>query len=183
MIRVDRYGGSPRGSRSRAHRGGPEDQRNTVWKVRQHCRWPGAGVPDVVRDISAVSIAATPAGALEVELTVAGAHSERGRASCPDPARTPQNCVTRGSARRSDAPLEALRRTRWSWPNRCVDFNPPEQAVHPKLTPRRWLRKFAGLLVTHGEPGTTTLVNRSPIFPARFSTSQECGRSHARASW
>jgi hypothetical protein len=50
-----------------------------------------------------------------------------------------------------------------------------EQAAHPNSGPRRRPHKLPGFVVTPGDFASTTHVNRSPIFPARFRHSCDGG--------
>ena len=47
-----------------------------------------------------------------------------------------------------------------------------EQAAHTKSVPRRRCHELLGFFVTHGDFGTTTHLNCSPIIPARFSRTE-----------
>jgi hypothetical protein len=47
-----------------------------------------------------------------------------------------------------------------------------EQAAHPKSGPRRRPRELPGSVVTQRDFGRTTHINCSPIFPARFKTTE-----------
>ena len=60
--------------------------------------------------------------------------------------------------------------TRRRWHNQRDRLSPAaEQAAHPKSGPRRRPHELSGSLVSEGHSGGSTHVNRSPIFPARFT--------------
>jgi hypothetical protein len=58
--------------------------------------------------------------------------------------------------------------TRRPSPNHAPTGPAAEQAAHPKSGPRRRPHELPGSVVTHGDFGSTTHVNRPPIIPARF---------------